>query len=139
VVAAPPPPGPAEPEQPPLTLVGAIASDTEGFAVFLDQSTNNVVRLRIGQDFSGWVLSSVKGRAATLEKNNRSTTLSLPVPGEAQAMPVSVPAAPRPVAVPVPGAAPAQGSAPVSNPLPHSRGAPRAPIPGDPRPLEDQL
>src|SRR5438067_13919843 len=43
VVATPPPPS-TEPDQPPLTLVGAIVGDSEGFAVFLDQATNNVVR-----------------------------------------------------------------------------------------------
>ncbi len=43
-VTAPTPsaPPPAEPERPSLTLVGAIASETEGFAVFLDQATNTV-------------------------------------------------------------------------------------------------
>src|SRR3954466_5211975 len=82
VAAAPPPlpPAAAEPEQPPLTLVGAIASETEGFAVFLDQATNNVIRLKTGQDHSGWVLSSVKGREATLTKDRRSETLALPGP-----------------------------------------------------------
>src|SRR3954447_24081051 len=43
VVASPPPPA-AEPDQPPLTLVGVIAGDTEGFAVFLDAATNSAVR-----------------------------------------------------------------------------------------------
>ena len=83
VAAAPPPPSPAaaEPEQPPLTLVGAIASETEGFAVFLDQATNNVIRLKTGQDHSGWVLQSVKGREVTLQKDRRTTTLVLPQPG----------------------------------------------------------
>lgn len=142
VVAAPPPPA-AEPEQPPLTLVGAIASDTEGFAVFLDQSTNNVIRLKTGQDFSGWVLSSVKGREATLEKNKRSTTLSLPVPGEAQTMPAAIgmpgaPSMPRGPIIPGASGAPIiPGAMPAGKPLPI--GAPRVPIPGDPRPLGDQL
>jgi general secretion pathway protein N len=81
VVAAPPPPPPAQPEQPPLTLVGAIASETEGFAVFLDQATNNVVRLKTGQDHSGWVLQSVKGREVTLRKEGRTATMALPAPG----------------------------------------------------------
>jgi general secretion pathway protein N len=80
-VAPAPAPGPAEPEQPPLTLVGAIASETEGFAVFLDQATNSVIRLKTGQDHSGWVLRSVKGREATLQKDRLTTTLVLPVPG----------------------------------------------------------
>ena len=80
VVVAPPPPPAAEPEQPPLVLVGVIAGDSEGFAVFLDQATNNVVRLKTGQDHQGWVLRSVKGREVTLEKNKRTTTLALPAP-----------------------------------------------------------
>lgn len=90
VVAAPPPPPPAEPEQPPLTLVGAIASETEGFAVFLDQATNNVIRLKVGQDHQGWVLRSVKGREATLEKNKLTTTLVLPVPGGLSLTPAGI-------------------------------------------------
>jgi general secretion pathway protein N len=85
--APPPPPSPSEPEQPMLTLVGAIASDTDGFAVFLDQASNSVVRLRIGQDHDGWVLRAVKGREATLEKNQHMTTLALPAPGEVPGQP----------------------------------------------------
>ena len=82
-VAAPTPsaPSPTEPERPPLTLVGAIASETEGFAVFVDQATNTVIRLRTGQDHQGWVLRAVKGREATLVKASISTTLMLPEPG----------------------------------------------------------
>jgi hypothetical protein len=82
-VAAPTPsaPPPTEPERPLLTLVGAIASDTEGFAVFLDQATNTVIRLRTGQDHQGWVLRAVKGREATLVKAAISATLMLPEPG----------------------------------------------------------
>ena len=151
VVVAPPPPSPtAEPEQPPLVLVGAIAGDSEGFAVFLDQATNDVVKLRTGQDHHGWVLRSVKGREATLEKNKRSTTLALPSPtgfGEQAATPPPAPMLPRPPAgmfprIPglsptaaPPGAAPAP---PLGVPRP-TIGAPTQSIPGDPRPLEDQL
>ena len=72
---APPPPvmaPPAGPERPPLVLIGAIAGETEGFAVFLDQATNNVIRLRTGQDHAGWVLRSVKGREVTLQKDRRT-------------------------------------------------------------------
>jgi len=86
--AAPPP---AE-EQPPLILVGAIASETEGYAVFLDQATNTVIRLKTGQDHSGWVLRSVKGREAILQKDRKTTTLVLPAPGAAPS--ASVPGAP---------------------------------------------
>lgn len=83
VIVAPPPPmaGPAAEEQPPLTLVGAVANEHEGIAVFLDQATNNVIRLKTGQDHSGWVLRSVRGREAVLQKDQRTLTLALPVPG----------------------------------------------------------
>jgi general secretion pathway protein N len=160
VVVAPPPPPPAE-DQPPLTLVGAIAGDNEGFAVFLDQATNNVVRLKTGQDHQGWVLLSVKGREATLEKNKRSATLTLPVPtaaflGDTASLPVppppiaprpGVPSLPRPPGPPtaVPpaavGAVPPRAATPVppGQPNPHTLGAPTRAIPGDPRPLADQL
>lgn len=97
IVAAPAPPPPAaEPEQPPLTLVGAVANEHEGIAVFLDQATNKVIRLKTGQDHSGWVLRSVKGREAVLQKDQRSTTLALPVPG-AQAMPGVPPVPGQPI------------------------------------------
>jgi hypothetical protein len=94
VAAPPPPPPPAEPESPQLMLVGAIASETEGIAVFLDPATNNIIRLKTGQDHDGWVLRSVKGREATLQKNQQTTTLALPVPGEAPPGPGQVPRPP---------------------------------------------
>jgi general secretion pathway protein N len=146
VVAPPPPPPAAEPEQPPLILVGAIAGDSEGFAVFLDQATNNVVRLKTGQDHQGWMLRSVKGREATLEKNKRSTTLALPalnadIAAAAPPPPPSmlprpggggmIPRMPGPAGPQPPGAAPGGGRP--------ALGAPKQAIPGDPRPLEDQL
>src|SRR4051812_14126052 len=142
-VVAAPPPSPSAPveEQPPLTLVGAIASETEGFAVFLDQATNNVIRLKVGQDHEGWVLRTVKGREATLQKDRRSTTLMLPVPGGlSSGEPASPPPPPRalqqaaePAGAPQ-AAPPAPGAPPPRRP-PSATGAPRAPIPGDPRPL----
>jgi general secretion pathway protein N len=75
-VAAPPP------EQPPrLALVGAVSGENESIAVFLDLATNGVIRLRTGQNHDGWVLSSVKGREATLQKDQKTLMLNLPAPG----------------------------------------------------------
>ena len=146
VVAAPPPsPRASVEEQPPLTLVGAIASETEGFAVFLDQATNNVIRLKTGQDHSGWVLRSVKGREVTLQKEGRAATLMLPAPGNlSSAEPASQQPAPQPGDAPGPAGAPQatprpMAAPPRTGPLPSATGAPRSPIPGDTRPLEDQL
>jgi hypothetical protein len=76
---------PREPERPPLSLVGTIASGDEGFGIFLDQSTRAALRLKIGEDYQGWKLRSVQGREATLEKNQQAVTLALPQPGAAQA------------------------------------------------------
>jgi general secretion pathway protein N len=76
---------PREPERPQLTLVGTIASDDESFGIFLDQSTNAVLRLKIGENHLGWRLQSVKGREVALEKEQRAIILALPQPGVGQA------------------------------------------------------
>jgi hypothetical protein len=78
-------PKPREPERPPLSLVGTIASGEEGFGIFLDQSTKAALRLKVGEDYQGWKLQSVRGREATLEKNQQPVTLALPQPGIGQA------------------------------------------------------
>lgn len=77
-VAAPKPP---EPERPPLTIVGTIVGDSESMAVFVEEGSNNVIRIRAGQDHDGWVLRSVHGREAFFEKDERKATLALPAPG----------------------------------------------------------
>jgi hypothetical protein len=77
-------PKPREPERPQLSLVGTIASDDEGFGIFLDQSTNAALRLKVGEDYQGWRLRSVQGREATLEKDQQVVTLALPQPGAGQ-------------------------------------------------------
>jgi general secretion pathway protein N len=77
-------PKPREPERPQLALVGTIASDEEGFGIFLDQSTKAVLRLKVGEDFQGWKLRSVQGRQTALEKDQQVVTLALPQPGVGQ-------------------------------------------------------
>jgi general secretion pathway protein N len=81
---AAPPRGPA---RPPLSLVGTIASDEEGFGIFLDESTRVPLRLKIGEDYQGWKLRSVRGREATLENDRQTVVMSLPQPGEMQRPP----------------------------------------------------
>jgi general secretion pathway protein N len=87
VVAAPrvpvvtrPPPKP-EPDHPLLTLVGTVAGETGGIGIFLDQATNNVIRLRTGENHTGWILRSVQGREASFEKDHQTATLALPPTG----------------------------------------------------------
>jgi general secretion pathway protein N len=79
-VVAPPPPPPAEPDRPRLALVGAVSGESEGIAVFMDEATRDIVRLRTGENHAGWILRSVRGREATLEKGPETAILALPDP-----------------------------------------------------------
>ena len=72
---------PAEPEQPPLILVGTVAGEDSGIAVFVEQSTENTVRLRVNESHQGWTLRSVQGREVTLLKDRKSSVLALAPPG----------------------------------------------------------
>lgn len=86
----PPPPPAAEPERPALALIGAVVGDGDAIAVFLDRSSQKIVRLRQGEAHSGWVLSSVQGREVTLKKAERSEVLVL----QRQETPAAAPAGP---------------------------------------------
>jgi len=72
---------PAEPERPPLTLVGTIAGENSGIAVFVEQATENVIRLQVNESHRGWTLHSIKGREVTLENGRKSVVLALAPPG----------------------------------------------------------
>ena len=85
VAKAAAPPKPKEPEQPQLSLVGTISGDDAKFGIFIDQATNAVVRLKLGEDFQGWELRSVQGRGVAFQKNQQSFVVSLPQPGFSQA------------------------------------------------------
>jgi hypothetical protein len=96
----PPPPPRVETKPPPeplnLSLLGTIAGESEGVALFMEQGSQEVVRLRTGESHKGWVLRSVQGRQAMLEKGDRKETVTLPVPGDtaAGAAPPGVPVVP---------------------------------------------
>jgi general secretion pathway protein N len=85
----PPPPPRVETQLPPepltLSLVGTIAGESDGVALFTERGTQEVVRLRTGESHHGWVLRSVQGREAMLEKGDRKETVMLPPPGGAAA------------------------------------------------------
>ena len=61
------PSSPSEPERPSLALTGAVVGDSDAIAVFLDQTNQQIVRLRQGETHSGWVLNSILGREVTLK------------------------------------------------------------------------
>src|SRR5215470_5473061 len=86
IVAAPyvPPPRaatPAEPDRPQLTLVGTVTGQQEAFGIFLDQSANKIVRLKLGDLHGGWILRQVRGREVMLQKRDEIIFLALPPPG----------------------------------------------------------
>ena len=92
-VAAPVAPPPVEP--PPLALIGAVVGDRDAIAVFLDRSTQGIVRLRAGEAHAGWLLSTVLQREVTLTKDDRTEVLVLQR-AEGPAGP-AVPGIPRPM------------------------------------------
>jgi general secretion pathway protein N len=95
-VAAPPPPPPG-PEHPALALIGAVVSDSDAIAVFLDRTNQKIVRLRPGETHAGWLLSAVLGREVTLKKADQTEIIAIQRPEGAvggAGVPVSAPTAP---------------------------------------------
>ncbi len=72
---------PTEPEQPPLILVGTVAGGDSAIAIFVEQSTENTVRLRVNESHQGWTLRSIQEREVTLLKGRKSSVLALAPPG----------------------------------------------------------
>lgn len=66
--------------QPLLALVGAIAGESEGIAIFLDGTTKGIIRLKTGESHAGWTLEAVKAREAILQKEHKTAILALPNP-----------------------------------------------------------
>jgi general secretion pathway protein N len=87
-IAAPPPPPlspPPAPDEPAFDLLGTVAGSGVGYAVFLDKTTQEIVRLKTGEGQDGWILQSVKDREAVLTNDNRTAVMRLPSPtGEQQ-------------------------------------------------------
>jgi len=80
VLVKPAPTQAASTGQPSLALVGAIAGENEGIAIFLDGATKNIIRMKTGESHGGWTLRAVKAREAILENEQDTATLTLPPP-----------------------------------------------------------
>jgi hypothetical protein len=106
---APPPQIVAAPEEIPLQLVGTIVGRESGIAICVNPSTRDVIRLKTGEDFNGWVLRAVQGREASFEKASLQARLSLPSPDDAQVSTASM-GLPAPQPVALPAAASASGT-----------------------------
>ena len=88
---------PADPERPPIALIGTIVSADERIAIVVNEATRTVTRLREGEENGGWRLRSVLARSAIIEKGDQSVTLGFPKPGDP-----APPIAAAPVEAPVP-------------------------------------
>ena len=64
-----------------MVLVGTVAGEDSGIAVFVERSTENTVKLRLNEGHQGWILQSVQGREVTLLKGRKSSILALAPPG----------------------------------------------------------
>jgi general secretion pathway protein N len=123
-VSAPAPPK-AAPQRPPLALIGAVVGEGDAIAIFLDQTSQKVIRLRQGESLAGWELSAVQPREVMLKQAERTEILALPqaddrrrgpgatVASEAAGAPgLTVPAAGGPFFAPfVPRSTPKNGEA----------------------------
>jgi general secretion pathway protein N len=84
VAKAPPPPPPpplkpAEPEKPPLTLIGTAVGETgEAIGLFTNLADLKGLRLKVGEEHKGWVLREVRQRQVVLEKGQQNAVLELP-------------------------------------------------------------
>jgi general secretion pathway protein N len=123
-VSVPAPAKPAEPERIALALIGAVVGDSDAIAVFLDRTSQKIVRLRQGESHDGWQLSSVQRREVTFKKNDRTEVLALQrqeVPAGIPGVPAGIPGVPASIpgvsaGIPglptiVPAAVPAAGGA----------------------------
>lgn len=72
---------PTGPENPPFTLVGTVAGEHSGLAVFVEQAKEAVVKLHVNESYKGWILRSIKGREVELQKAGKSSVLALAPPG----------------------------------------------------------
>jgi general secretion pathway protein N len=103
---------PAEPERPAVSLLGTIIGIDDRIGVFLESGTQNIIRLRVGDDHQGWVLRLIKAREVTLVKDHEQVAvLELPPPGEAPAL-GGIPGMPGMGGIPGMGGTPVMGAMP---------------------------
>jgi hypothetical protein len=88
---------PPEQERPAVSLIGTVIGPDVQIGVFLENATQNVVRLRLGEEHWGWVLRLVKTREVTLVKDIEQTLPLEAPPGQAPAVrgPTALPIVPN--------------------------------------------
>jgi general secretion pathway protein N len=70
----------AEPERPPLLLIGTAVSADRRIAILLNQTTKLVTQVKEGEQESGWRVTAVSLHSTVVERDERAVTLLLPRP-----------------------------------------------------------
>lgn len=79
VAAAPPaqePEAPPPPQPPAVTLFGTV-SDAQGRQAIVLAPTDNIVRVRIGDEIEGWKVAAIEARQVVLSLADRSATFAM--------------------------------------------------------------
>ena len=71
----------AQPVPPALRLVGVIRTTSEEVALFSDENTGEIRRIRPEEDYEGWTLRIVDGRTVEFRNEDLRHTLSMFEPG----------------------------------------------------------
>ncbi len=117
-IAFTPPPvaaKPAEPTSPPLDLIGTVIGERDRLAVFVEQATKTLVRLRPDETYQGWIVRSIQHRETTLQRGFMTAVVALPPPSTPTfpwAAPASKPNPPPVATVQIPPAMAAPTTAP---------------------------
>jgi general secretion pathway protein N len=123
IVIAAPPPKPAEPVKPQLSLVGTIVGSGGRVGIFVNSVDKSTLHLKAGDRHNGWVLREVETHQVELANGLETAVLKLP---PLDMKPVAgPPGLPPPTAV-----APPQGMPTPSSPL-NAATSTTIPRPGD--------
>jgi len=66
--------------QPALSLLGVVSGNEDGVAIFLDATSNSVIRMKLGESHTGWTLQSLGARHAIFQRGRDTATVALSNP-----------------------------------------------------------
>jgi general secretion pathway protein N len=72
-------------QPPPFDLIGAVVGKDTAIALLRNKSTNQIVRMRAGDEAEGWRVTTIGSRTVALERDGRTQSLALSAPSAASA------------------------------------------------------
>jgi hypothetical protein len=64
-------------DSPPLTLIGTVVGNDNGFALFVKKTTGVIVLLKPGEGHAGWTLNKIRPSAVVFHKDGAAVRISL--------------------------------------------------------------